>query len=148
MIKLRQLLVFSFLIIINGLDARTVWVGESHSIKTIREGLAMVSDGDSLYIDGGHYKEGNIVISKSISIFGINRPVLDGEEKYEILTVGGRNILIKGLKLIYSGVSSMNDLAAIKCIDADSVVVEDNIIEHSFLEFILQTLQILPSERT
>lgn len=132
MIRIIQIQVVSFLIVINGLGVHSVWVGESQSIKTIREGLAMVSDGDSLFIEGGHYKEGNIVISKSISIFGINRPVIDGEEKYEILTVSGRNILIKGLKLIYSGVSSMNDLSAIKCIDADSVVVEDNIIEHSF----------------
>lgn len=122
----------SFLVATYGLEAKTVWVGANHSIQTIKEGLALVSDGDSLMIDGGYYKEGNIVITKSICVLGINRPVLDGEEKYEVLTLSAKNVVIKGLKLVYSGTSSMNDLAAIKCIDADTVLIEENIVEHSF----------------
>src|SRR3712207_7712246 len=49
---------------------------------------------------------------------GINEPILDGESKYELLTVSGQNILIRGIHFRNSGYSSLNDFASLKIIDA------------------------------
>jgi nitrous oxidase accessory protein len=80
----------------------------------------------------GTYKEGNVVITKSIRLIGVNRPVLDGENKYEILTVSGMNILIKGITFQNSGYSSMNDYASIDLVDAKYCILQNNIINHAY----------------
>ena len=40
--------------------------------------------------------------------------------------------MIKGLKLVHSGVSSMEDIAGIKIYNRRDVVIEDNILEDAF----------------
>ena len=79
----------------------------------------------------GIYKEGNIILTKSITLLG-NNAILDGENKYEILTVSGKNIVIKSLQFQNSGYSSMNDYAALKVIDASNVLIEQNTIINSY----------------
>ena len=59
-------------------------------------------------------------------------PVLDGENKNEILTLTGKNIVIKGIHFVNAGYSSMNDYAALKIIDATNIVIENNSIQQYF----------------
>lgn len=88
-------------------------------------------DGDTILLNKGVYKEGNIIIDKAIHLIGIDEPVLDGENKNEILTITGKNILIKGIHFANAGYSSMNDYAAIKIIDATAILIENNIITNA-----------------
>ena len=92
----------------------------------------MAHDKDTIFLNAGVYKEGNIAITKSISVIGIGNPVLDGENKYEILTVSGKNITISGITFRNSGYSAMNDYASIKIIDASNITIENNTILNAY----------------
>ena len=113
--------------------ANRIIVGKDKSISTLREGIKTAKDGDTILLNKGIYKEGNIIINKAVYLVGIDGPVLDGENKNEILTLTGKNIVIKGIHFANAGYSSMNDYAALKIIDATNILIENNsIINASF----------------
>jgi len=113
--------------------ANRIIVGKDKAISTLREGIKIAKDGDTILLNKGIYKEGNIIINKAVYLVGIDGPVLDGENKNEILTLTGKNIVIKGIHFANAGYSSMNDYAALKIIDATNILIENNsIINASF----------------
>lgn len=118
-------------------NAKSVHVGKNLPIKTIKNGLEAVNDGDTLFVHEGTYKEGNILIRKAIALIGVNYPVLDGEKKYEILSVKANHVLVKGFKLIRSGSSSLEDLSGIKVYNSYYVTIMDNILEDTFFAIYL-----------
>src|SRR6266498_252419 len=107
---------------------KKIVVGSNQAVTSLKKAVSIASDRDTILLNAGIYKEGNIVITKSIIIIGNGSPILDGEGKYEILTIGGRNITIRGITFRNSGYSAMNDYASIKIIDASNIAVEDNTI--------------------
>ena len=111
--------------------ARTIVVGKNKAISTLRQGIKEAKDGDTVLLNKGVYKEGNIIIDKAIRLIGIDEPVLDGDNKNEILTLTGKNIVIRGIHFANAGYSSMNDYAAIKMIDATNILIENNIINNA-----------------
>jgi nitrous oxidase accessory protein len=111
--------------------AKTITVGANQPVKTLKQAIALAKDKDSILLQPGIYSEGNIILTKSITIIG-NNAVLDGQNKFEILTISGKNILIKGIQFINAGYSSMNDFAAIKIIDAANVVIDNNAITNAY----------------
>src|SRR4051812_19974316 len=114
---LRYILILLFLLKINPSQAR-INVGISYPITTIKKAIEFAQPFDTIYIEKGIYKEGNITISKSLSLIGEKGTILDGEDKFEILTLSGKNFIIKGILFKSSGYSSMNDFGSIKIIDA------------------------------
>lgn len=112
--------------------ANRIIVGKDKTITTLRQGIKVANNGDTILLNKGVYKEGNIVIDKAIYLIGIDDPVLDGENKNEILTLTGKNIVIKGIHFANAGYSSMNDYAALKIIDATGVVIENNYFNNTF----------------
>jgi len=112
--------------------ANKIVVGKDKAISTLRQGIKEAKDGDTILLNKGIYKEGNIIINKAIYLIGIDGPVLDGDNKDEILTLTGKNIVIKGIHFANAGYSSMNDYAALKIIDATSVVIENNNFNNTF----------------
>ncbi|HEX6428128.1 MAG TPA: NosD domain-containing protein, partial [Niastella sp.] len=113
--------------------ANTIVVNKNSQICTLRQGIKAAKDGDTVLLNKGTYKEGNIIIDKAIQLIGIDAPILDGENKNEILTLTGKNIVIRGIHFMNAGYSSMNDYAALKIIEATNVLIEKNtIINASF----------------
>jgi nitrous oxidase accessory protein len=111
----------------------TVWkVGNTHRYKRIADAIRMASDMDTVMVFPGVYREGNLLINKSIVLLGIQGPVLDGENQYEVLSVRAHRVHIEGFRLINSGVSSMTDLAGIGVENADHVIVRNNKLENTF----------------
>lgn len=111
---------------------RVIKVGPNEATHSIIKGIELAKTGDTLRIQSGTYREGNIVLKKSISIMGEGFPVLDGENRYEIFTIHSSNIVITGLKFINTGVASINDLAAIKVLDSKGVQIINNRFENTF----------------
>ncbi|HJY21572.1 MAG TPA: hypothetical protein VJ279_01735, partial [Hanamia sp.] len=107
------LCLFIFLFALTTADAKTIPVGKSRPIKTIQKGIDIAQNGDTILVDAGIYKEGGIVIQKSIVLKGINHPVIDGEYKHEILFVTGKEITVDGFKLQHTGRSEIKDIGAI-----------------------------------
>ena len=114
------------------LKATTLTVGKDQVITSLRKAVTMARDGDTILLHKGVYKEGNIVVNKSIRLIGVGEPVLDGEGKYEILTVSGQGIVIKGIHFANAGYSSLYDYAALKVVDADNIIVENNIVTNAY----------------
>jgi nitrous oxidase accessory protein len=129
---LKRFITILFLLYAPLLFANTIIVGKDQVITSLSKAVALAKNDDTILLKKGVYKEGNIVINKSIRLIGIDQPILDGENKYEILTVSGTRILIKGIHFRNSGYSSMNDYASVKIIDAQNVIIENNTIEHSY----------------
>lgn len=94
--------------------------------------VAQAHAGDTIRITAGLYKEANIVIQKSLVLIGEKGAILDGSNKYEIITLAAENITIQGLQFQNSGRSSLNDLAAIKCLDAHHVRILNNHFDNTF----------------
>ncbi len=99
---------------------------------SIQAAIAASHDGDTVVIAQGIYREGNIVVEKSIKIFGENMPTLDGENKFEILTIHANNVTVEGLRLINTGVASITDIAAIKILDSKNVSIVGNELRDTF----------------
>ena len=129
---MRNLLSILLLFVMSNALANKITVGKDKAITTLREGVKAAKDGDTILLNQGIYKEGNIIISKAICLIGINSPVLDGENKNEILTLTGKNIVIKGIHFLNAGYSSMNDYAALKIIDATNIVIENNSFNNTY----------------
>lgn len=111
---------------------RTIQVSPGTKIPTIKSALLIAESGDSILVSKAVYKEQNIIINKSVFLIGIDQPVLDGEDKYEIITVKANFVIIDGFKFVHAGKSSYMDLAALKIIDAKDVVIQNNFFENSF----------------
>jgi len=109
-------------------SAKKIVVGSNQAITSLKKAVSVARNGDTVVVNAGIYKEGNIEITRSITILGNGNPIVDGENKYEILTVSGRNITIKGITFRNSGYSAMNDYASIKVVDAINVRIENNTI--------------------
>lgn len=94
-------------------QAQTLTVGPREKITSIKQALSVAVAGDTILVSSGHYKEQNIIIDKPITLIGKDKPVLDGENKYEVITVRTAGVTISGFKVINSGISSIQDLAGI-----------------------------------
>lgn len=120
------------------LPAKTVHVGAHFSSKTIKEGLAKLNSGDTLLVHEGVYKEGNILIDKSVFVIGLNYPVLDGQKKHEVVSIKANHVLFKGFKVQRSGFATLDDPGAIKVYDRNYVTIRDNILEDNFFGIYIQ----------
>lgn len=122
------LMIFSFL----SADAATWLVGKKEKIKSIKSAIEMANAGDTIRVQPGTYREGNLIIQKPLTIIGHQYPVLDGELKYEIFTIAASDVTISGLRLINTGSGSINDIAAIRVIESQRLKVINNQLENTF----------------
>lgn len=112
--------------------SKTIIVGGKTGISTIKQAIQLSSDGDTILVQPGCYREGNIVINKSIVLKGIKLPVLDGQHKFELISIKANAVVVDGFKIIHSGVSSMEDMGGIKIYDCRDVVIQNNVLEDTF----------------
>lgn len=115
-----------FILIIYNSKAGEIPVGNDKRIKTIKQAIQIAKDGDTIKVFPGIYKEGSLIIKRSITLIGINYPVIDGESKNENLVLSGKNISVSGFALKDSRHSSSNDYAAISLINVKNVIVSSN----------------------
>src|SRR5690606_35976362 len=69
---------------------------------------------------------------------GENKPVLDGEKKYEVISVKASDVTIKGLQIQNSGHGTLHDPGAIKVYDANNITIEDNELVDNFFGIYIQ----------
>lgn len=113
-------------ITIGEIFSKEIIVDKKGNIKSIKVAINIANDGDVIIINRGDYFEGNIIINKKIELRGIDYPVLDGDNKDEILTVISDSVKIKGLLLRNAGVSYLKENAAIRLDEVQGCVIENN----------------------
>jgi nitrous oxidase accessory protein len=114
------------------LFSQRIVVGKQGNYSSIKSAIAKAKAGDTILIKAGIYKEGNITIDKPLVLIGEGYPVLDGENKYEILTIHSHDVTISGLKFIETGAAGMQDIAAIKVLDSKRIRITGNKFVNSF----------------
>lgn len=119
-------------------SAKVLNVGKSEVFKSINQALAVANPGDTILVDGGVYREGNINITKPIMLIGKNMPVLDGQMKYEIVSFRADHIVLKGFKIINSGEDEVRNIGAIRLYDSRFSVIENNIFENNYFGIFIQ----------
>ena len=112
--------------------ANTIVVSKTGATKSIKQAIAQAQLGDTIIVKSGVYREGNIIIEKSISLLGEGFPVLDGENKYEIITIHATKAVISGFQFRDTGVASINDLAAIKILESKNLKITNNKFDNTF----------------
>ncbi|PXX25140.1 nitrous oxide reductase family maturation protein NosD [Arenibacter sp. ARW7G5Y1] len=120
------------------LQAGTITVCGSCKVKTIKEGVAMAADFDTLLIKKGTYNEFNIQITKPLTLIGENYPVIDGGDKGEIITIVSDNVTIDGLFIINVGTSYTADYAAIRVVQSEHFLIQNVVLEKLFFGIYLE----------
>lgn len=126
------------IIIPSSLMSKTIRVGEKQGIHRITQALDLAESGDTIVVESGIYKEGNIIISKRVVLLGIGNPILDGQKKYEVLSIRSDNVKVDGFSIQHSGVATLNDPCAIKLYDCNYVTISNNILEDNFFGIYVQ----------
>lgn len=128
----RALPIILFLFCCQIVNARLIHAGVGQPVNTLAKAIAMAKAGDTILLANGVYKEGNIVITKPITLIGEGNAILDGQNKTELLTISGSSITVKNLVFQNAGYSALNDFASIKVINASFVLIENNTILNSY----------------
>ncbi len=118
--------------------AATIRVGKQHAIKSIKAAIKQSRAGDTILVAAGLYKEGNIVVNKRLVLLGENFPELDGQHKYEVLTITADSTVVKGFRVQHSGHASLDDPGGIKILEANYVVIEGNVLYDNFFGVYVQ----------
>src|SRR4051812_27719053 len=99
-IQVMRLAFIFFLCVVTFLaNAKTLVVDQKKSLKSIQAAITLAKTGDTIRVMPGLYREGNYIVKKSIILIGVDYPVLDGENKYEIFTVVADDVSIIGFRL-------------------------------------------------
>jgi len=112
--------------------ARTWEVRRPGPINSIREGIRRAKPGDTVLVFPGVYLEKGLVIDRAICLRGIGRPVLDGEGRYEIVTIKADHVVLEGFLIRHSGYSGWNDIAGVRLAGVRHVVVRNNVLEDTY----------------
>ncbi len=133
-------IVYTFLIICSAYisAARGVHVGKGQAFLSIKAALTVANTGDTVWVHEGTYQEGNIIVDKRLTLIGLNYPVIDGNKKYEVISVKANEVCIKGFKIQRSGYASLDDPCGIKVYDSRGVVIENNILDDNFFGIYIQ----------
>jgi nitrous oxidase accessory protein len=116
----------------------TLTVKQKSALASIQKAVELANPFDTILVHPGMYFEKNLLIKKPLVLRGINKPVLHGEKKYEIISVWASNVTIEGFELRNGGRSSMNDLAGIKIYNARHVIIRNNALDDMFFGIYFQ----------
>lgn len=113
-------------------------VGRSFPFRTIRSAITSAQNGDTIYVHKGLYREGNILIDKSLCLIGVDKPVLDGQKKYEVVSIKSDHVVFKGFRVQRSGYGSLDDPGGIKVYNSNYVSILDNELQDNFFGIYIQ----------
>ena len=120
------------------LRAHVIEVGRDKPVKSIKKAISLAKVGDTVLVFKGIYKEGNIIIDKKIVFMGKDFPVLDGQKKYEVLSIKADSVVVQGFKVIKSGYATLEDPCAIKVYNKKNVIIQNNILDDNFFGIYIQ----------
>ncbi|MBL0055957.1 MAG: nitrous oxide reductase family maturation protein NosD [Chitinophagaceae bacterium] len=130
--KKTGLLIWISILVQMNARARIIDVGPNRACSSVTAAVKMALDGDTVRVYAGRYFEKNLVIGKRIVLIGINHPVLDGEKKYEVISIKANGVVVDGFHIQHSGVSSIEDFGGIKIYQCRDVIIRNNILDDTF----------------
>lgn len=129
---------FLFLLFNTFLQANVIEVGSNKPIRSINKAIKLANAKDTVLVYAGLYREGTIVVDKKIVLIGKNAPVLDGQKKYEVISVKADGVIVKGFKITRSGHGSLIEPCGIKVYSKNNVIIQNNILDDNFFGIYIQ----------
>jgi nitrous oxidase accessory protein len=123
---LKRALTILFLYIHLVAAAATLEVGSGKQFHTIKDAIAAARSADIILVYKGVYAESEILINKTVTVRGINWPLIDGKNKTQVIRVIANGVVIEGLDVRNSGYSSSYDWAGIKVVNSSKVIIRNN----------------------
>ncbi len=99
---------------------------------SVSNAISASQAGDTILVKKGTYKEYNILVDKPLTLKGENFPVIDGEDKGEIIRIMSDNVTIDGLFIINVGTSYTSDHAAIRVVRSEHFLIQNVVLEKLF----------------
>lgn len=121
----------------SALLADLIKVGLSHPYPSIAAGLEATSPGDTLLVQGGTYHESDLSITHKLTLIGMDWPVIDGDHSGEILTVHADKVSIEGFTFKGSGLSHLDENAAIRFEESSGGRIRNNRFYDNFFAIYL-----------
>ncbi|MCM4157877.1 nitrous oxide reductase family maturation protein NosD [Gramella sp. AN32] len=118
--------------------AQNLEVCASCEFTSITGAVEIAKDFDTILVKKGTYKEYNIGITKPITIIAEGNPVIDGENKGEIITIQADNVTIDGLHIINVGTSYTTDFAAVRVVKSENFLLQNLTLERLFFGIYLE----------
>lgn len=117
--------------------AASLEVAPGTAFETLAAALAAAESGDTIYIASPVLNERNLQVNKRVNIVGIDRPRLDIGGKGQGLVISADSVLVRGLEVAHSGVSYLDDNAAILIEGAANCIVENCLLTDNFFAIYL-----------
>lgn len=136
--KIMKKILFIMFLFSSFLHAHVIEVGPKKTIKSIKKAIYLAKIGDTIIVHKGTYKEGNIIIDKKVVFIGKDFPILDGQKKYEVLSVKADSVVVDGFKVIRSGHATLEDPCGIKVYNKKNVIIQNNILDDNFFGIYIQ----------
>lgn len=115
-------------------------VGQGSALPTMTAALSRASDGDTIIVETGDYREAELVVSRRVTILGRGWPVFHGGD-HQIFRITADSVTIAGLVLRDVSPSTLDDRAAIKVTGARGCRLENNTILDTFFAIYLSRVQ-------
>ncbi len=122
-------------------EAKTIVVCHNCKVTGLPAALDLSVDHDTILIKKGTYISVNIEIKKQVIILGEDFPVIDGQEKDEVLVVSADNVVLSGLWIKNSKRGSMKDYAGIRVNESKNVSIVNCKLENTFFGIYLSKSQ-------
>lgn len=120
-----------------GIIFSTLFVCYDCKFKDIQSAINYARDGDRIVVKSGTYK-GPVVVDKRVELVGEGGPVLDGEGKYQVLTIKADGVKVEGFVIKNSGMSYSEDIAGLKVVDSRDCIIKGNKFLNNFFALYLE----------
>ena len=101
------------------LCAKTWTVANEGPVRTLAATLASAAPHDTVRVLGGTYAEGILTIDRSLTLIGVDKPLIDGGAKGDVLIITAPDVTVQGFRISGTLISNLNDNAGIKVIKGD-----------------------------
>jgi nitrous oxidase accessory protein len=130
--------VFFILLLSSSSYGNTIKVCNSCNYKSLTVAVKNAIAYDTILVKKGTYYEFNIEITKALTIIGEGNPVIDGQNKGEIITIQADDVTIDGLTIVNVGTSYTTDFAAVRVVKSENFILQNLKLERLFFGIYLE----------
>jgi nitrous oxidase accessory protein len=105
---------------------------EAPTAFSIADAVRAAAPHDTVRVPAGTYREQTVVIDRPLVLLGIDRPVLDGEGARGLLEVTADSVTVRGFIFRNTGITFMDDRAALRVSGSRWCAILDNAFEETF----------------
>ena len=135
---MKKIIFILFLLSFNAIQSKQIEVCSNCEVNTIRKAIEIAVNGDKIFIKKGIYNENNLLVDKSISIFGEKGTIIDGQNKNGVFLFQTNDFKLKNIKIINVGISYIKEYSGIKVAKCERFSIENIEMEKMFFGIIIE----------